>query len=202
MKKRTIWITSAAATAALAIGATATAFAVGSDDANEVAGGTGASVAPSTAAPAGGSGADLVGADLDGAIAAALAEVGPGTVVEADVDDDQTHAYEIDIRLDAGGWVEVKLDRDLNIVSVERDDHDGDDDDRNGDLDDDSAAAIDPADRQRAIDAALAHTGGGTVSEVELSDDADHVWEVEVQLNGGDDVDVELDANFAVVKAD
>ena len=117
-------------------------------------------------------------------------------------DDDQTHAYEIDTRLDAGGWVEVKLDRDLNIVSVERDDHDGDDDDRNGDLDDDSAAAIDPADRQRAIDAALAHTGGGTVSEVELSDDADHVWEVEVQLNGGDDVDVELDANFAVVKAD
>jgi len=200
MKKRTIWITAAAATAALAIGATATAFAVGSDDANEVAGGTGASIAPSTAAPDGATGVDLAGSDLDGAIAAALAEVGPGTVVEADVDDDQTHAYEIDIRLDAGGWAEVKLDRDLNVVSVQRDDHD--DDDRSGDRDDDSAAAIDPADRQRAIDAALAHTGGGTVSEVELSDDADHVWEVEVQLNGGDDVDVELDANFAVVKAD
>ena len=40
------------------------------------------------------------------------------------------------------------------------------------------------------------------VDGVELSDDRDHVYEVEIELAGGDDVDVELDADFAVVRAD
>jgi uncharacterized membrane protein YkoI len=194
MKKRTIWITSAAAAGVLAIGATATAFAVGSDGADDRDDRTAVPVAPlgGGAGTAGGGSSD----QLDAAMAAALAEAGAGTVTDADVDDDASHAYEIDIRLDAGGSVEVKLDRDLNVVSVSRDDDDDEDDGF------DDGRAIDPADRQRAIDAALAHAGGGTVSEVELSDDDDRVWEVEVQLPNGGDLDVELDAAFAVVEAD
>lgn len=185
MKKRTIWITSAAAAGVLAVGATATAFAIGADDADdrdELAG--------------------VSASELDAAREAAIDEAGPGTVTEVDVDDDGTHRYEIDVRLDAGGSVEVKLDRDLKVVAVEErgeGDRDGDGSDDRGD---DSAAAIDPADRQSAIDAALAHAGGGTATEVERSDDADHVWEVEVQLENGGDLEVELDADFAVVKAD
>lgn len=189
MKKRTIWITSAAAAGVLAIGATATAFAIGSDDADDRDDRAGVSAS-----------------QLDAAVEAALAEAGAGTVTDVDVDDDATHMYEIDVRLDAGGSVEVKLDRDLKVVAVEQRGDRSDDDDRNDGSDDgvsdDSAAAIDPADRQRATDAAIAHAGGGTVTEVELSDDADHVWEVEVQLENGGDLDVELDADFAVVKAD
>ncbi|WP_308798556.1 PepSY domain-containing protein [Agromyces silvae] len=189
MKKRTIWITSAAAAGVLAIGATAAAaFAIGSDESDDRADRAGVSAS-----------------QVDAAVEAALAEVGAGTVTDIDVDDDASHAYEVDVRLDAGGSVEVKLDRDLNVVAVEeRGDRSGDDDDddRGDDRGDDSNVVIDPADRQRAIDAALAHAGGGTVSEVELSDDADHVWEVEVQLPNGGDLDVELDAAFAVVKAD
>ena len=53
----------------------------------------------------------------------------------------------------------------------------------------------------KASAAALAHVGSGTVASVELSDDSDHVYEVEIELAGGEDVDVELDADFAVVKA-
>jgi uncharacterized membrane protein YkoI len=189
MKKRTIWITSAAAAGVLAIGATATAFAVSANDGDD-------DVTLSTT-------------EIDAAAEAALAEVGAGTVTDIDLDDDATHTYEVDVLLDAGGSVEVKLDRDLKVLSVEDRNDDSRDDRGDGDdrLDDDgrvddSAAPIDPADRQRAIDAAIAHAGGGTVSEVDLSDDADHVWEVEVQLGNGEDLDVELDANFAVVKAD
>lgn len=196
MKKRTIWITSAAAAGVLAIGATATAFAVSANDSDD-------EVTLSTT-------------EIDAAAEAALAEVGAGTVTDIDLDDDASHTYEVDVLLDAGGSVEVKLDRDLKVLGVEDrgDDRRDDSDDRRGDdgrdddghVDDsgvdDSAAPIDPADRQRAIDAAIAHAGGGTVSEVDLSDDADHVWEVEVRLGNGEDLDVELDADFAVVKAD
>jgi uncharacterized membrane protein YkoI len=186
MKKRTIWITSAAAAGVLAIGATATAFAVSANDDDD-------DVTLSTT-------------EIDAAAEAALAETGPGEVTDIDLDDDATHTYEVDVLLEAGGSVEVKLDRDLNVVSLQErgDDRRDDGDDRRDDDDrvDDSAAPIDPADRQRAADAAIAHAGGGTVSEVDLSDDADHVWEVEVQLGDGEDLDVELDADFTVVKAD
>ena len=58
------------------------------------------------------------------------------------------------------------------------------------------------SDRDAAAEAALAHVGSGTVVSVELSDDADHVYEVEIDLGNGDDVDVELDGSFTVVKAD
>jgi uncharacterized membrane protein YkoI len=49
--------------------------------------------------------------------------VGPGTVIDADTDDNDAYAYEIKIRLDAGGVVEVKLDSAFVVVSVEADDN-------------------------------------------------------------------------------
>ena len=45
-------------------------------------------------------------------------------------------------------------------------------------------------------------SGNIEVTSVELSDDADHVYEVEIDLGDGKDVDVELDGAFTVVKAD
>lgn len=195
MRKPIIWITSIAGAAVLIAGGTAVAVAA-----------NGTNTFAPLAAPGSTPSASSVPSDLAGAIAAAQAEVGPGTVIDADTDDNANYAYEIDILLDSGGVVEVKLDRSLNIVSVQNDDRaddrsdDGSDDSSNGSLDDD--AVTDAAIVEQASAAALAHVGSGTVVSVELSDDSDHVYEVEIDLGNGEDIDVELDGDFAVVKAD
>jgi uncharacterized membrane protein YkoI len=50
----------------------------------------------------------------------------------------------------------------------------------------------------RASDAALEHTGGGEVTETEKGDE-ESLYEVEVTLDDGSQVDVQLDADFKVV---
>ncbi len=50
----------------------------------------------------------------------------------------------------------------------------------------------------QASAAALAHTGGGTVTETEVGDE-DSYYEVEVTLDDGSQVDVQLDRDFNVV---
>ncbi len=54
------------------------------------------------------------------------------------------------------------------------------------------------ADLGRAERAALEETGGGTVTETEV-DDEESKYEVEVTLDDGTQVDVQLDADFEVV---
>lgn len=49
-----------------------------------------------------------------------------------------------------------------------------------------------------ATAAALEHTGGGTVTETEVGDE-ESLYEVEVTLDDGSQVDVQLDENFNVV---
>ena len=100
-----------------------------------------------------------------------------------------------------------------------RDDNDRDRDDDSDDRSDDvvvtpsatptasptatAYAAPTAAETDSASQAALAAAGGdGTVTEVERSDDADHAWEVEVTFADGRDVDVELDADFGLVRID
>ena len=51
---------------------------------------------------------------------------------------------------------------------------------------------------QQASDAALAFTGQGKVTETEVGDE-ESLYEVEVTLENGDQVDVQLDENFEVV---
>ena len=50
----------------------------------------------------------------------------------------------------------------------------------------------------KASQAALAFTGGGTVTATEVGDE-ESLYEVEVTLADGSQVDVQLDENFAVV---
>jgi uncharacterized membrane protein YkoI len=50
----------------------------------------------------------------------------------------------------------------------------------------------------RATAAALAHTGGGEVTDTEVGDEESR-YEVEVTLDDGSQVDVQLDADFQVV---
>lgn len=51
---------------------------------------------------------------------------------------------------------------------------------------------------ERAEAAALAHTGGGEVTGTEVGDE-ESLYEVEVTLDDGSQVDVQLDAGFEVV---
>jgi uncharacterized membrane protein YkoI len=50
----------------------------------------------------------------------------------------------------------------------------------------------------RAVEAALAHTGGGEVTETEVGDDG-AAYDVEVRLPDGSQVEVMLDAEFDVI---
>jgi len=63
---------------------------------------------------------------------------------------------------------------------------------------DDTEAPIAGSDLERASAAALAHTGGGRVTGTEIGDEESY-YEVEVTLNGGGQVDVQLDEQFNIV---
>jgi hypothetical protein len=67
----------------------------------------------------------------------------------------------------------------------------------------------DPGDRpiegtalERAEEAALAETGGGTVTSTEVDGDEDGYYEVEVTGQDGGEVEVTLDRDFQVVGTD
>jgi hypothetical protein len=63
---------------------------------------------------------------------------------------------------------------------------------------DDSEGPITGDALARASEAALAHTGGGRVTETEVGDEESY-YEVEVTLPDGRQVDVQLDEEFNVV---
>ena len=64
--------------------------------------------------------------------------------------------------------------------------------------DDGTEVPIAGADLDRASAAALAHTGGGRVTETEVGDE-ESLYEVEVTLDDGSQIDVQLDQAFNVV---
>ncbi len=67
--------------------------------------------------------------------------------------------------------------------------------------DDGTDRPIPAAEREQAEEAALAETGGGTVTETEV-DDEESKYEVEVTLDDGTEVDVQLDEDFNVVSTE
>ena len=71
-----------------------------------------------------------------------------------------------------------------------------------GSADDDATdRPIPSADLEQASEAALAETGGGTVTETEV-DDEESAYEVEVTLQDGSQVDVQLDKDFNVLSTE
>ena len=151
----------------------------------------------------------LTGSSLERASDAALAEVGGGTVTEAERSDDLDHAYTVEVRREDGSDVDVELDDDYKVVRVEGattgvtsgQDSDSPSSEPTGAASGDDVP-ISADDRSSAEKAALDAAGPGTVTDLDRSDDADHAWEVEVTAADGSDVDVELDAQFAVVRID
>ena len=67
-----------------------------------------------------------------------------------------------------------------------------------GDDDDGTEVPITGAALDQASAVALAHTGGGRVTETEVGDE-ESFYEVEVTLDDGSQVDVQLDESFNVV---
>ena len=67
-----------------------------------------------------------------------------------------------------------------------------------GSDDDATDTPIDGPDLAKASAAALDHTGGGEVTGTEVEDEESY-YEVEVTLDDGTQVDVQLDESFAVV---
>jgi uncharacterized membrane protein YkoI len=146
----------------------------------------------------------------DRAQEAALAETGGGTVTEVDTLDDGLVGYEVEVVLPDGREATVLLDGDYAVTSSRVDDDsrgsdatptpaaddDRDDDDSTGDDD------LTGVDYDRAAAAALAAAGGGTVTDADRSDDAGVAYEVDVRLDDGTEVDVDLDQAFGVVRTD
>jgi uncharacterized membrane protein YkoI len=65
----------------------------------------------------------------------------------------------------------------------------------------DHETPISGADLDRASRVALEHTGGGSVTDTETGDEESY-YEVEVTLDDGSQVDVQLDRDFHVVGSD
>src|SRR5215210_5140208 len=63
---------------------------------------------------------------------------------------------------------------------------------------DDNEVPIKGSALEKASEAALAETGGGTVTETETGDEESY-YEVEVTLDNGDQVDVQVNRDFDVV---
>jgi uncharacterized membrane protein YkoI len=129
----------------------------------------------------------LNGTALQQASEAAIARTGPGTVTSAQTDNDANTSYEVNVHLNSGSRVEVELDGSFQVVSVEGED-------------DDSGQPLSTADRDKAGQAALAKVGQGRVGETERENEGGSAYEVEIILPDGSEVDVELGADFQVLR--
>ncbi len=152
------------------------------------------------AAVSGDDDAPITGDALEQAMAAALAETGGGEVTETEIGDDEAF-YEVEVRMPDGRQIDVHLDKAFKVTA--QDVESADDDDLDGDDEADEAddVPLTGTDLERATAAALAHTGGGEVTETELDDD-EGVYEVEVRMSDGRQIDVHLDKDFKVVGED
>ena len=153
--------------------------------------------------------ADLDGGERDRVSTAATEAVGGGKVVEAESSDDRGEAYEVEVRKTDGTEVDVTLDKDLNVLRQEADDRDdrNDHDDANDDVNDNDAndtrdaddRALSAAERNSAEKAARSAVGGGTIVDLDASDDRGEAYEVEVRKANGTEWDVTLDSQFKVL---
>ena len=125
--------------------------------------------------------------DLVAALEAAVRAAGGGSATSIEVERD---GWKVDVRLDDGSDVDVRVP-----VSGEPLVRADDDDDRSSD------APLDPARVADISAAAIAAAGGGTVASIEAEDDDRVRFEVEV-LQSGDDVDVDLADDLSVVAVD
>ena len=135
----------------------------------------------------------LTGADADKATAAAQAEIPDGTVLRVETDADGT--YEAHVRKADGTEVEVKMDKDFNVTSVEAfTGHRGPGGPGMNET------PLTGADADKATAAAQAEIPDGTVLRVET--DADGTYEAHVRKADGTEVEVKMDKDFNVTSVE
>jgi hypothetical protein len=111
-------------------------------------------------------------------------------ITDGDDDDDDDDAVET-VQVAAPSPVDGTQDADQNgRPAVVRDD----------DVDDADGVAVDPDDQpisdaeaKRVAGAAVGIAGGGTVTDLDRSDDPGEAWEVEVTMANGSELDIALD---------
>ncbi|MEU3218826.1 PepSY domain-containing protein [Streptomyces sp. NPDC006971] len=186
MKRRIV--VAAVAAAVLVGGGTATAVAFADDEGHD-------RDAARSSAP----GAGTARVDVGDATAAAVEAV-PGTVTEAELDDeDGTVVWELDVYGSDGRWHDVTVDAGRGTVlgTHAADDRDG----RDAHAPRSAAVSLDAA-----VRAALG-AAPGTVTSVDLDDDHDgrggaSHWEVEVRGENGTHHELNVDARTGKVTAD
>lgn len=141
---------------------------------------------------------DVNGDERDRVATAATGAVGGGEAIEVESSDDRGGAYEVEVRKADGTEVDVTLDKDLKVLSEETDDDADNDADNDNDNDADDRV-LSATERASAEKAALAAVGGGTVRDVEASDDRGAAYDVEVIDENNVEWDVDLDADFKVL---
>ncbi len=122
------------------------------------------------------------------AIETAIAAAGGEGATQVEIERD---GWKVDVRLADGTEVEVRVYADGREALVQQDD-----DDRSSDR------LIDTSRVSDIVDAAIAAAGGGTVQSIETEDGDSHAFEVQVDLGGDQDVDVELAEDLTVVSVD
>ena len=123
----------------------------------------------------------ITGDALAKASQAALAITGDGTVTKTEVGDDDGRytVYTVEVTRSDGRQVDVQLDTNFAVLGSKTD-------------------PPGPDALAKAEQAALAFTGGGTVTTTEVGDEQS-LYTVEVRRSDGSQVDVRLDQDFAVV---
>ncbi|MFH9136279.1 PepSY domain-containing protein [Streptomyces sp. NPDC017524] len=140
---------------------------------------------------------------LDQAVAAALKSV-PGTVTEAELDDDDDDngraVWELDVRGSDKKWHDVTVDAGNGKVLKTRDD---DNDDRDRHAPRSSAVTL-----EEAVDAAL-KTAPGSVTSIDLDDDDDDGnrgdvlrWDIDITGKDGEQHELRVDAKTGKVTVD
>ncbi len=136
----------------------------------------------------------LTGDDATQATAAAEAAVPGGTIIRVETDSDGV--YEAHVRKSDGTEVEVKMDKDFKVTSVEE--HTGRGGHRGGHRGGPGMGEtpLTGDDAAKATAAAEAAVSAGTVIRVET--DADGVYEAHVRKSDGTEVEVKMDKDFKV----
>ena len=159
-------------------------------------------IVPAIAQAGGDSETPIPDSDIDRASVAATTYLGDGQVTDTEIGDEESY-YEVEVTRDDGRQVDVQLDQNFNVVATEdevgaEDEAQGEDEGAAEESSGDSDTPITGPDIERASAAALAHLGGGRVTDTEVGDEESY-YEVEVTLDDGRQVDVQLDENFNVV---
>lgn len=166
----------------------------------------------------------ITGSAYETASQAALDHLGGGQVTHTEVGDEDSY-YEVEVTRDDGSQVDVQLDEHFNVVGDERetetDENDDEDETDQPEVIADEAEDADDASEDQSEGPDVAITGdpltkasatalevvqrelgqGGTVSATEVGDEESY-YEVEVILEDGTQVDVQLDEGFNFVGFD